>query len=104
MLQQVVLLAGACVQFLHAPVPDVQHQPRADVAVSPSFSANNLSVVIPIELELLKSRTAGGRALRDQTPIATATLKGNDVTLLAPGQAPIALTAPCAPVVAPSRR
>jgi hypothetical protein len=104
MLQQVVLLAGACAQVQHIPASNVQHQPSANVAVMSSVSSHNLNVELPITIDLLRGKQAGRRPLLGEAPMAKAAVKGNDVTLTLLGQPPIDLTAACTPVGAPGRR
>jgi hypothetical protein len=104
LLQQLIMAASACVQVQHAPVADVVHQPRADVALSPSFSANVLTFELPLTIDLLRGKQVGGRPLLAETPIAKATIKDGAVALTVPGQPPIDLSAACTPLDKPSRR
>jgi hypothetical protein len=104
LLQQLIMAASACVHVQHAPAADVVHQPRADVALSPSFSANILTMELPLTVDLLRGKQVGGRPLLAETAIAKATIKDGTVALAAPGQPPINLFAACTPVGKPSRR
>jgi hypothetical protein len=98
------MAASACVHVQHAPVADVVHQPRADVATAPLLSTNVLTFELPLAIDLLRGRQVAGRPLLAETPIAKAIFKDGAVALSVPGQPPVDLSAPCTPVNTPSRR
>jgi hypothetical protein len=103
-LQQVLLLASACVHAQHVPDADIQHRPQPDVVYAQGFSANFSSIEAPIEIDLLRGKSAGGQPLQGKTRVATAVVTGSDASLLVPGQPPVGLSAACPPAAAPSRR
>jgi hypothetical protein len=104
LLQQLIMAVSACVQVQHAPVADVAHQPRADVVAAPVVSANDLTVELPLTIDLLRGRQVARRPLLAETPIATVTVKAGVAALTVAGQPPVNLSAPCAPVNGLGRR
>jgi hypothetical protein len=103
-LQQLVLAASACVQTQHVPVTDALHQPRPDVVYSQALLAIGQTTEVPIEIELLRGKRAGGRPLLGETPVATAVVKAGGVSLQVPGQPAVTLAEACRPLAAPGRR
>ncbi len=76
MLQQLILTAAvSCLEVIHHPVEDVIYKPATGIA-SPTINPINTPtidrLVIPITIDPIRGREAGGKPLRGKTLLGTA--------------------------------
>lgn len=81
-MQQIALAAGlACSNVAHVPDADVAYQPSPTVVsptIGPVVAPRIERLTVPVVVDLLRKRRAGGRPLLGETPLGSATLKTDD--------------------------